>query len=455
MKRYGRARAIGIWAAWPAALALLLNALLTSTLLAAVPPLDPFGQALICHAGALEQPGARRFQRRHQAQRGALQTLRAGDRRRAAAAATRRRVPSRCGRRAPRSALGNPAENLAAHRDLRVARAAATELTGAAAPFAFRRWLLRTFPCIPCSTGARGFSLASSLVVLCSVPVAAQAQTPPAPDRLPTIVVQQSRAKPPARRRAPRVEPATAPAPATADAASLRARHPSGVPSQALLTAQQALAQINRTPGGVAIVPAAAYRNSTVANTIKDVLDYVPGVFAQPKWGDDTRLSIRGSGLSRNFHLRGVQLYMDGIPINTADGYGDFQEIDPTAYKYVEVFKGGNALRFGANSLGGAINFVTPSGRDPWPNGVSLDVGAFGYRRLQANAGGVNGAWTAIVTASTQAADGFRDHSDGHATRVSGNVGYQFSPDMRDAVLSQRQRGAAAHSRHRDQDGRR
>jgi hypothetical protein len=55
MKRYGRARAIGIWAAWPAALALLLNALLTSTLLAAVSPLDPFGQAVICHAGGLER----------------------------------------------------------------------------------------------------------------------------------------------------------------------------------------------------------------------------------------------------------------------------------------------------------------------------------------------------------------------------------------------------------------
>lgn len=117
-----------------------------------------------------------------------------------------------------------------------------------------------------------------------------------------------------------------------------------------VLSAQQALKEINNTPGGVAIVPAEAYRNSTVSNTIKDILDYVPGVFAQPKWGDDTRLSIRGSGLSRNFHLRGVQLYMDGIPINTADGYGDFQEIDPTAYKYVAVQKGGNALQYGANS---------------------------------------------------------------------------------------------------------
>jgi iron complex outermembrane recepter protein len=197
----------------------------------------------------------------------------------------------------------------------------------------------------------------------------------------------------------------------------------------AVLSAQQALAEINQTPGGVALVPATAYRNSTVASTIKDILDYVPGVFTQPKWGDDTRLSIRGSGLSRNFHLRGVQLYMDGIPINTADGYGDFQEIDPTAYKYVEVYKGGNALQFGANSLGGAINFVTPTGRDPFPNGVSADIGAFGFKRLQANAGGANGRWDGFVTASTQASDGFRDHSSGHSTRFSGSVGYQFSPD--------------------------
>ncbi|MHC2462061.1 TonB-dependent receptor family protein [Bradyrhizobium embrapense] len=198
----------------------------------------------------------------------------------------------------------------------------------------------------------------------------------------------------------------------------------------AVLSAQQALKEINNTPGGVALVPAAAYRNSTVANTIKEILDYVPGVVAQPKWGDDTRLSIRGSGLSRNFHLRGIQLTMDGIPINTSDGYGDFQEIDPTAYKYVEVYKGGNALQFGANSLGGAINFVTPTGRDPNPNGASFDFGAFNTRRLQVNAGGANGPWDGFVTASTQASDGFRDHSFGSSNKLSANVGYQISPDV-------------------------
>ena len=70
---------------------------------------------------------------------------------------------------------------------------------------------------------------------------------------------------------------------------------------------------------------------------------------------------------------------MDGIPINTADGFGDFQEIDPTAYRYVEVYKGANALRFGASSLGGAINFVTPTGRDADLFGASADIGSFGF----------------------------------------------------------------------------
>ena len=111
--------------------------------------------------------------------------------------------------------------------------------------------------------------------------------------------------------------------------------------------------------------------------------------------------------------MRGIELYTDGIPINTSDGYGDFQEIDPTAYKYVEVFKGGNALRFGANSLAGAINFVTPGGRDPFVNSVSMDAGAFGFHRLQANAGGKNGPWDGFDTASTQGAEGIRDHSGG------------------------------------------
>ena len=195
-------------------------------------------------------------------------------------------------------------------------------------------------------------------------------------------------------------------------------------------TTTQMQAILAKVPGSVVVVPDTAYKYTTPAMTIKDVVDYVPGVFAQPKWGDDTRLSIRGSGLSRNFHLRGVELFLDGIPINTADGFGDFQEIDPTAYRYVEVYKGANALRFGASSLGGAINFVTPTGRDADIVSASADIGSFGFRRLQSSSGGASGPVDYFITGSWQTQDGFREHSWGEATRASANLGYQLSPDV-------------------------
>ncbi|TXJ09656.1 MAG: TonB-dependent receptor [Afipia sp.] len=266
-------------------------------------------------------------------------------------------------------------------------------------------------------------SMRARSILLASVSIAAVAQSTQsfaqsAPQTLPTVNVEGESQPRPARSRV--VIPtraAQSPAPA--------------VPEQlGVKTADQARQEIQQTPGGVAVVAAQDYKNNSVASTIKDVLGYVPGVFAQPKWGEDTRLSIRGSSLSRNFHLRGVQLYIDGIPINTSDGYGDFQEIDPTAYKYVEVYKGANALQFGANSLGGAINFVTPTGRDAGVNSAGIDMGSFGYRRFQGSVGGASGPWDAFFTASNQSAEGFRDHSYGHSTRASGNVGYQFSPDF-------------------------
>lgn len=192
-------------------------------------------------------------------------------------------------------------------------------------------------------------------------------------------------------------------------------------------TFEEARRELSTVAGAVTVVPDTAYKSTTPASTIKDVLDYVPGIIVQPKWGDDSRLSIRGSGLSRNFHLRGINLYMDGIPISTADGFGDFQEIDPTAYRYTEVYKGANALRFGASTLGGAINFVTPTGRDAAPLTASADIGSFGFRRLQSSVAGAGGAFDYFVTGSFQQQDGYRQHSDGEATRASANVGVRLS----------------------------
>lgn len=182
---------------------------------------------------------------------------------------------------------------------------------------------------------------------------------------------------------------------------------------------------INQTPGGVDLVPAEEYRDGR-ALSVKDMLDYVPGVFAQPKWGEDARLSIRGSGLSRNFHLRGISIFQDGVPFNNADGSGDLQEPDPLAYRYIEVYKGGNALQYGAATLGGAINFVTPTGYD-YPRVLArAEYGSFDSHRLQVGSGAVLGNWDYFISPTWSKSNGYRDHSAFDNKRLNTNVGYRF-----------------------------
>ncbi|WP_370151491.1 TonB-dependent receptor family protein [Ferrovibrio sp.] len=190
--------------------------------------------------------------------------------------------------------------------------------------------------------------------------------------------------------------------------------------------AEDARTRIEKTAGGVDIVPAEEMRDGR-ASTVKDVLDYVPGVFAQSKYGqEDSRLSIRGSGLSRSFHLRGTRILRDGVPITDADGAGDTMEIDPLAVDYTEVYKGANALQYGASLLGGAVNFVSPTGRSQPGFLLRQEFGSFDTLRSQFGAGGAIDNFDYYVTPTYSHSSGFRDHTDQDYTRLNGNVGYRF-----------------------------
>lgn len=198
-------------------------------------------------------------------------------------------------------------------------------------------------------------------------------------------------------------------------------------PALTVPTNEEAQARLRQTPGNVSLVPASEFLERPGSTTMRDMLEWVPGVFAQPKWGEDSRLSIRGSGLARNNHLRGVRLYQDGIPVNQADGSGDFQELDPLTFQRVEVFRGGNAFPLGANTLGGAINFVTPTGRDSPGATVRLEAGSFGLLRSQATYGRAAGPVDAWVSGTMRREDGWRDHSKGDSGRMNANLGYRWN----------------------------
>lgn len=192
----------------------------------------------------------------------------------------------------------------------------------------------------------------------------------------------------------------------------------------------EARERLSRTPGAVAVVSSESYENR-YAPGISDMLRDVPGVYVQKKWGGDTRLSIRGSGIGNANHLRGTLIAQDGMPLNEADGFGDTQMVDPAIARFTEVYKGGNALRYGGALLGGAINIVTPTGKTMPSTGlVRVEGGSYGTVRGHVEAGGQWGAWDGFAAVTGQSSDGWRQLSEGDWQFASTNFGYTFGEDQ-------------------------
>jgi len=189
--------------------------------------------------------------------------------------------------------------------------------------------------------------------------------------------------------------------------------------------AGQARDRANGTPGGADVVGHEDFADKSLVS-LRDALAFSPGVYLQPRYGQEVRISIRGSGISRGYHMRGLTLLQDGVPINLADDNGDFQELEPIFFDHLEVYRGGNALRFGSSTLGGAINGVTPTGADAPGFYLRGDVGTFETFRGVASYGGVSGDvdyWGAV---SADSSDGDREHARRSSLRFHGNLGVRL-----------------------------
>jgi iron complex outermembrane receptor protein len=188
-------------------------------------------------------------------------------------------------------------------------------------------------------------------------------------------------------------------------------------------------ARLARVPGSVALVESAAIRQSRQAN-LKDVLAFTPGVYVQPRFGaaDESQLSIRGSGLRNNFHARGINLLVNGMPYRNADGFTDFEALELLTAESIEVYKGGNALRYGGSTLGGAINLETRTGYTAAPIDVTTQGGSFGLFKSQVSSGGTAGKLDWYGSVARTSLEGYRDWAQQGRSRVNAHLGYVLSP---------------------------
>lgn len=196
-------------------------------------------------------------------------------------------------------------------------------------------------------------------------------------------------------------------------------------------TAETTRAKLERehalTPGGVTLVEAEDLRERSVVS-LGDMLRYVPGMWtATGSTGDGTFISSRGSNLDAvAYDGNGMKLMIDGLPVTAADGNNHNSFIDPLAARYAVVARGANAMTYGASTLGGAINFITPTARTT-PNEVYLSAGSHGTVQNSVTGGAVAGDFDGLVTVEQRSYDGFRGHQEQQRSGVYANTGWQIS----------------------------
>ncbi|HCA5142170.1 TonB-dependent receptor [Acinetobacter baumannii] len=195
--------------------------------------------------------------------------------------------------------------------------------------------------------------------------------------------------------------------------------------------------EATRTDTGYLQTPASVFRieapqvDSSSQVNLTEVVKGIPSLQIRNRenYAQDLQLSMRGFGARSTFGVRGIRLYVDGIPATMPDGQGQTSNIDLSSLDHVEVLTGPFSSLYG-NSSGGTILTSTKEGQGKDSIELSYSGGSHDKSRaglvLQGGAKGANEP-SYIISSSYFDTDGYRDHSG--ADKVLNNAKLSWNLD--------------------------
>lgn len=184
------------------------------------------------------------------------------------------------------------------------------------------------------------------------------------------------------------------------------------------------------TPASVFRIDAPQADTSSQVN-LTEVVKGIPSLQIRNRenYAQDLQLSMRGFGARSTFGVRGIRLYVDGIPATMPDGQGQTSNIDLSSLDHVEVLTGPFSSLYG-NSSGGTILTSTKEGQGKDSIELSYSGGSHDKSRagivLQGGAKGANEP-SYIISSSYFDTDGYRDHSG--ADKILNNAKLSWNLD--------------------------
>lgn len=147
--------------------------------------------------------------------------------------------------------------------------------------------------------------------------------------------------------------------------------------------------------------------------TINEALRQAPGVFVREEEGLGLRPNIGIRGLSPIRSTK-VLLLEDGLPLGYAP-YGDnaaYYHPPVRRFSRIEILKGASQIRFGPNSVGGVINYITPPAPDRFQGQAMVAAGSRGYGEIDLSVGGPLLGFRTLAHVNTTQSEGSRDNQE-------------------------------------------
>lgn len=183
-------------------------------------------------------------------------------------------------------------------------------------------------------------------------------------------------------------------------------------------------------PVAIDVVEKKDIQDGQLEMTLSESLIRVPGITAQNRTNQsqDPQISSRGFGSRSSFGVRGVRVYVDGIPLTMPDGQGQPGIVDLSAVKSIEVMRGPFSALYG-NSSGGVIQLFSEDAPKTPELSSKVMFGSYDTTRQIMDTAGTTGNVEYLINVSNFRTDSYRDHSSSDKQAATAKLKININQD--------------------------
>lgn len=196
--------------------------------------------------------------------------------------------------------------------------------------------------------------------------------------------------------------------------------------------------QMEEVPYAVSVNTVREIQRGKPGLSLEEGLRTIPGVQVENRhnYALGERISIRGFGARAQFGVRGVRVFLDGIPATLPDGQSSMTNVDVKTLGRVEVVRGPAASLYG-NTAGGVIQMEMQQPPSvPISQQFGVVGGSDGFLRLSSTTAGTASGASYQLNLTRLHTDGYRQHSEATNLYLNGRVAFDTERDRFRIVVS-------------------